>query len=72
MKGKGKFILVRQSGFDELLLSRHTSKETAERAMRKLGGEPESLCQNGMRIVSSDAYEVIEVCGKQIIRPLST
>jgi len=70
-KGKGSFILVKCCGLflDEMVLSLHATNELAERAMRKLGGEPRSMFQGSMRIVSANDYDVIEIFGKWIIRP---
>jgi hypothetical protein len=63
---------VRSRGLDDAVLSVHKTQEQAENAMRKRGGEPNSLMQNGMRIVNigpSSGDEMIEVMGKWTIRP---
>ena len=69
---KGDFALVKSSGMDDHVLSVHKTQEEAEKAMQKLGGEPDSMMKKGMRVVDvsqKGGNEVIEVFGKMTIRP---
>lgn len=71
-KPKGDFALVRGIGMDDVVVSVHPTKESAEEAMRKKGGEPGSLFTKGMRIVDvgpSSRTELVNIFGKWTIRP---
>ncbi len=71
MKGNN-FALVRSSGLDDIVLSCHRTKASAERAMRAKGGEPNSLLTNGLFIADvsvNGSWELIEVCEKLTVRP---
>jgi hypothetical protein len=66
------WALVRSFGLDENVVSTHRTKEAAEKAMRKHGGEPDSLFTRGMRVVNigpEGRNEMIEIFGKRTIRP---
>jgi hypothetical protein len=57
---------------DDRVLSVHKTREDAEKAMRKHGGEPNSMDQQGMRIVDVGPHgksEIIEIFGKMTVRP---
>jgi hypothetical protein len=62
-------LLVQSVGLDDVVLSKHRTQSSAETAMRKRGGEPNSLITRGMRIVPADSVEVIECFGRKVIRP---
>ena len=69
---KGDYALVQAKGMDDIVLSVHKTQEDAEKAMRKHGGEPNSLFQKGMRVVNvgpKGKNEVIEIFGKLMVRP---
>ena len=69
---KGDFALVQSHGMDDVVLSVHKTQEDAEKAMRKHGGEPNSMFQKGMRIVDVGPHgksEIIEISGKLTTRP---
>jgi len=69
------WALVKAEGImDDRVLSTHNTKEAAQKAMIKRGGTPDSMFQNGMRIVDvgpGGSSEMIEVMGKRTIRPRS-
>lgn len=69
---KGDFALVQASGMDDKVLSVHKTQEEAEKAMKKRGGEPNSMFTKGMRVVDvgpKGKAEMIEVMGKLTVRP---
>jgi stalled ribosome rescue protein Dom34 len=66
------WALVKVIGADDIVLSTHSTKEEAEKAMEKKGGTPNSSFQNGMRVmpIGPDAkIEIIKVMGKWTTRP---
>jgi len=66
------WALVKSSGMDDMVLSTHTTKEDAEKAMTKKGGTPNSLFQSGMHIIQigpNSKTEVIKIMGKWTTRP---
>jgi hypothetical protein len=66
------WALVKVIGADDIVLSTHSTKEEAEKAMEKKGGTPNSSFQSGMRImpIGTDAkIEIIKVMGKWTTRP---
>ena len=66
------FALVQAKGLDDVVLSCHKTKVQAEKAMRKRGGEPNSLFTNGLRIVDispSGQWELIPIFGILTVRP---
>lgn len=68
------WALVRGRGMDDDVVSTHRTKEAAVKAMRKAGGDPDSLFTRGMRVVHvgpGGADEAIEIFGKRTIRPRS-
>ena len=72
----GDFALVRNQGLETWVVSCHVDRGAAEKAMRKLGGEPDSMFTNGMRVVcvsplvsSSASVELVDVMGRWSIRP---
>jgi len=54
-KPSGRFALVRAFGVSDKVLSVHKDLAAAQKAMRKLGGEPDSLVTGGMRVVDLEA-----------------
>lgn len=56
---QGDWLLIRSKGLDDEVLSAHKTKGAAEKAMRKHGGEPDSLFQSGMHVVERSRVEVI-------------
>lgn len=72
---KGNWALVKAVGMlDDQVLSVHGTKEAAEKAMRKRGGEPDSMFTRGMRIVNvgpGSGMEMIEIFGNRTIRHAS-
>ncbi len=68
-KPKGDFMLVRQHGLDDTVISGHKTKAEAEKAMRKHGGEPNSLDTNGLKVLDMKHWELVEVSGKWTVRP---
>jgi hypothetical protein len=68
----GKWALVKAQGLDDFVLSTHKTKQGAETAMRRHGGEPDSMFTRGMRVVDvgpTAKWELIEVFGRRTIRP---
>ena len=66
------WALVKSSGMDDMVLSTHSTKEEAEKAMEKKGGTPNSLFQSGMRVTNigpTSKTEIIKVMGKWTTRP---
>lgn len=66
------WALVKVEGADDIVLSTHSTKEEAEKAMEKKGGTPNSMFQKSMRImpIGTDAkIEIIKVMGKWTTRP---
>ena len=69
---KGDYALVQHKGMDDVVLSVHKTQEEAEKAMRKRGGEPNSIDSRGMRVVNvgpKGKAELLEVFDKLTIRP---
>jgi hypothetical protein len=67
-----EWALVKSKGMDDIVLSTHSTKEEAEKAMEKKGGTPNSLFQSGMTVRNigpTSKTEVIKVMGTWTIRP---
>lgn len=68
------WALVKADGADDIVLSTHSTKEEAEKAMTKKGGTPNSMFQSGMHIIQigpNSKTEIIKVMGKWTTRPKS-
>lgn len=66
-----EWALVKSIGMDDIVLSTHSTKEEAEKAMEKKGGTPNSLFQSGMTVINigpNSKTEVIKVMGKWTTR----
>lgn len=71
---KGDWALVQtSSGMKDTVLSVHKTKEAAENAMRKRGGEPNSQFTKSMVIYDvnpkTGTYELLNLDGKYFVRP---
>ena len=72
LPGKGDYALVQTRGLNDVVFSLHATKEDAEKAMRKRGGEPDSMITKGMRVVNvgpKGQMELLEISGKWTLRP---
>lgn len=71
-KSPWNFALVQSVCMDDKVISVHRDKPSAEKAMRKLGGEPDSLFTKGMRVCDispTGPWELITIFNKRAVRP---
>ena len=64
------WALVRIQGFDDYVLSLHSTKKSAEKEMKRYGKDPDDLISNGMDIVDlvKSNKEVVECFEKLMLR----
>ena len=68
-EGRMRYILVFRLDWDELVVSIHKTRETAEKALQKK--QPFGTLSSKYRVVDDTHYEVIEVFGKKMVRQRS-
>ena len=70
---KHPYAIIRSKGLDDIVLSTHKTIAQAQKALVRLGGDPGPISQCGdrsLRVVSADAYEIIEsYMGGYTVRP---
>lgn len=63
------FGITRIDGFDEVLISKHRTEEAANKAFDKKYKRDTILSPSRFRVRDLDKYEVVNIFGKNILRP---
>jgi len=63
------YAIIRVDSFDEVIISKHRTKEVADKTLCKKYGHSYMLSSNKYRVRNLDQYDIVEIFGKKVLRP---